>query len=111
MTLPVRDCLKLTKSIVLVRYYRTEPLVVADVRRYAYGQYEDGGGEIWAAGNAGWFKIQPAESYEGIYQDMLDAINIFYFIADAHRGDGSKRKIRTYPTAEALFEEVGISDC
>lgn len=103
----IESCLALTSLLVLSRYYRTEPIEIKHVRQFAYGQYEDGELAIWAAGNAGWFKIQPAESYEETYQAMLDAINVFYFVADAHR-DGSRKKTQTFPSAEALFEKVDL---
>ncbi|KAK0664310.1 hypothetical protein DIS24_g744 [Lasiodiplodia hormozganensis] len=79
------------------------PVELTNVTRFAYGQYDDGEVAIWAAGQAGWFKIAepPAarggnNAYKDIFKDMVDAINVLYFLADVYRenrGDGSAKAI------------------
>ncbi|KAL0263706.1 hypothetical protein SLS55_002687 [Diplodia seriata] len=68
-----------------------QPVVLRAVTRFAYGQYDDGEVAIWAAGRAGWFKIAdpPARAYRDAFADMVDAINILYFLADVYRGGGN----------------------
>lgn len=64
------------------------PIALRNVTRFAYGQYEDGEVAIWAAGEAGWFKLAtPARTYRDVYADMVDAINVLYFLADAYSRD------------------------
>ena len=88
-------------------YQRTTPLQVTDVNLYSYGVYDDGKVDIWAAGLAGYFKIRPSRAYRLIYQDMIEAVKTFYFIADIHRGQsGRPKKIgRTAPSAQDIFTE------
>lgn len=81
---------------------------VANVRFFSYGQYSDGGVAIWAPGRAGWFTIRPSRSYKAIYENMTEAVQIFYFIADAYRNPrktGRGRNATTLPdySAEELF--------
>ncbi|OJD30598.1 uncharacterized protein BKCO1_5800028 [Diplodia corticola] len=74
------------------------PIELRGVTRFAYGQYDDGEVAIWAAGEAGWFKLAspPARAYRDVLADMVDAINVLYFLADVYRegrGDGSAKAI------------------
>ncbi|KAK7627660.1 hypothetical protein IWX47DRAFT_787764 [Phyllosticta citricarpa] len=69
---------------------------VRNVTRFAYGQYDDGEVAIWAAGEAGWFKLLPSRSYRSVFEGMVEAINLLYYLADVYREgehDGSAKAI------------------
>jgi len=74
---------------------------VTDVRTFSYGQMEEGEVAIWALGKAGWFQLKPSRRYKKVYKGMVEAVVLFYFLADAHR---ELRKKDTAPTAERLLD-------
>lgn len=78
---------------------------ISEVKRYAYGQYPDGGIGIWAEGKAGWFLIEPARNYKAIYDDMVEAIDILYFLVDNHR-KGKSRRGSTKEQCRNLFSKA-----
>ncbi|EKG15623.1 hypothetical protein MPH_07058 [Macrophomina phaseolina MS6] len=64
------------------------PVALRKVTRFAYGQYEDGEVAIWAAGEAGWFRLAaPSRAYRDVFADMVGAISVLYFLADAYSRD------------------------
>lgn len=75
------------------------------VTHFAYGQDEQGDVEIWAAGKAGWFEIVPSPRYEAIYAEMVEAIDLLYFLADNYRRPGGKKRRNWNPKLKYLFEE------
>lgn len=76
---------ELTSGAVINPNARTiPPIDISNVTRYSYGQYDDGSFAIWALGRASWFEIRPSRAYKEIYDDMLEAIEIFYFLKDTH---------------------------
>ncbi|KAF2104787.1 hypothetical protein NA57DRAFT_70993 [Rhizodiscina lignyota] len=63
----------------------TSPKIeISNVTRYAYGQFDDGAYAIWALGQAGWFEIRPGKSYKPMYDHMVEAVDLFYFLKDTH---------------------------
>lgn len=75
----------------VVRGKRSRPVVVQipNVTHWAYGQFGTGSYALWVAGNAGWFEIEPSRAYRKIYNEMIEAVRIFYFLADnGSRGHG-----------------------
>ena len=54
---------------------------VTDINRWAIG---DGPATLWVAGKGGWWEVKPAASYRQVYYGILDAITLWYSIADAH---------------------------
>ena len=44
----------------------------------------DGSYVLWALGEAGWFEIQPAAHYNAMFDDMLQAVEILYFVTDIY---------------------------
>lgn len=91
----------------------TCPLQVTEVRQFAYGQYANGSVEIWAAGKAGWFAVKPARAYRATYDDMVEAVQLLYFVVDAYRappaqGQHKKRQgnesYRSDLSAQHLFQ-------
>lgn len=86
--------------------------MIDNVTHYAYGQHNDGEIGVWVAGRAGWFAISPAKGYRRVFNDTVEAIDLFYFLVDRHqrrgrRGKGNA-KGRWNPGLEYLFEEVGL---
>ncbi|QDS77446.1 hypothetical protein FKW77_006836 [Venturia effusa] len=91
---------------------------VKNVSHIAYGAYANGDVDFWAAGLAGWHCVKPAESYTAIFQEMIEAVHIFYFVADSYGGQArpkwdelfsNSRPISsraTKPTATARLTEA-----
>ncbi|KAF2653860.1 hypothetical protein K491DRAFT_602041 [Lophiostoma macrostomum CBS 122681] len=75
---------------------------VRNVTRYSYGQTEDGETVLWALGEAGWFELRPRPSYEEHFQEMMEAVEILYFITDIYN---EPRKKGGGPTAPLIFQE------
>jgi hypothetical protein len=65
---------------------RNPTIQVHNVTHFAYGTYQNGDVDIWAAGEAGWYQIKPAESYIDLFQSMIEAVNILYFMSDCYKG-------------------------
>jgi hypothetical protein len=92
-------------SPVLDDDYLSKRIVIENVTHYAYGQHDDGEVGIWVAGKAGWYSIVPARGYRAMYNDMVEAIDLLYFLVD--RLQRTKRKRRSGgPTLEYLCDEV-----
>jgi hypothetical protein len=62
----------------------------------------DGELVIWALGEAGWFEIRPARNYRAIYQDMVEAVELLYFITDIYN---EPRKRGGGPSAQLIYQE------
>ncbi|KKA18637.1 hypothetical protein T310_7407 [Rasamsonia emersonii CBS 393.64] len=91
-------------SLVLDPDYLSKRIVIENVTHYAYGQHADGEIGIWVAGQAGWYSIVPAKGYRPMYNDMVEAIDLLYFLVDRHQR--RRRKRRTWdPSFEYLCEE------
>lgn len=88
---------------VLKKPYKPTDIVIRNVTRYSYAQMTDGTYVVWALGKAGWFEIQPAAHYQTIYDDMIQAVQVLYFVIDIY----SKRGRKGYgPTAGAIYQMV-----
>lgn len=88
---------------------RTASIEIADVKAFAYGQFDDGNIALWAAGRAGWFALKPARPYRAMYNEMGEAVKLLYFIADAYReerksGKGKNSTVLPPDTVQELFE-------
>lgn len=91
---------------VLQKPYRPTEIVVRNVTRYAYAECQEGSKttyKIWALGEAGWFEIQPAAHYRATYDDMLESIQILYFVTDIYN---EPRKRGGGPSASLIYQEV-----
>jgi hypothetical protein len=62
--------------------YKWKLIQVPGVTHYSFGQHENGDVELWAAGQAGWYSLKPADSYARIFYEMLEAVNLWYFVVD-----------------------------
>lgn len=92
--------------------YRTKPIVINDVEAYAHAQYNDGTSGFWAAGKAGWFEVKgPVKVYEETFEDMIEATNMFYFLADKYKNavtrmpQANAKALERYAVAQ--FRSVG----
>ncbi|KAF1346043.1 hypothetical protein BDV97DRAFT_401409 [Delphinella strobiligena] len=66
-------------------YPRNQPIEIANVTQFSYGQYEDGTVDIWASGQAGWYTINPSRPYKHVYEDMVQAVKLLYFTSDTYQ--------------------------
>ncbi len=57
---------------------------------------------IWAGGKAGWYEIIPSTRYAAIYEDIVKAVDLVYFLSDAHQKFASRRPIRGAKVEELL---------
>lgn len=71
--------------------------------RFSYGEMTDYTYVIWAQGQAGWFEIRPAQNYVNIYEDMVRAVELLYFVTDIYN---EPRKRGGGPSAQLVFQEV-----
>ena len=89
---------------------RAVSIDIPEVKSYAYGAYEDGTVEIWAAGSAGWFVLNPSAAYQPFFDSMVEAVKVLYFVVDAYttqRRAGSGRNTVILPeyTAKEFFKK------
>jgi hypothetical protein len=80
-------------------------LEVRGVARYSYAELTDGDIAIWAQGKAGWFEIRPAPHYSEIYEGMVEAVQLLYFVTDLYSGP---RKRGGGPSPQLVFQEVSL---
>jgi hypothetical protein len=88
---------------VIKKPYKPVNIEIKNVTRYSYGQTEDGETVLWALGAAGWFELSPSRGYKDIFADMVQAVEILYFITDIHM---ESRKKGGGPSPELIFQEV-----
>jgi hypothetical protein len=94
----------LTDAItVLKKPYKPTEIEIRNVTRYSYGEMTDGAYVIWAQGKAGWFEISPSTQYKPLFDDMVQAVEILYFVTDIH---SEPRKRCGGPSAQLVFQEV-----
>lgn len=92
--------------LVLDPEYLTKRIVLENVTHFAYGQHNDGEVGFWVAGKAGWFSISPAKGYKAIFNDVVEAIDLLYFLADRHQSKRRRKRRNWNPSVEYLCEEV-----
>lgn len=98
LKMPGRSQLK----YLLKKPYNPTDIEIRNVTRFSYGEMTDGAYVIWAQGKAGWFEIQPAPQYKPIYDEMIQAVELLYFVTDIH---SEVRKKSGGPSAELIFQE------
>jgi hypothetical protein len=89
---------------VLNKPQKSIQIEIRGVTRFSYGELTDGDFAIWAEGKAGWFEIRPAPHYESIYAEMIQAVQILYFVTDIYN---EPRKRGGGPNHQLIFQEVG----
>ncbi|KAF2468813.1 uncharacterized protein BDR25DRAFT_289732 [Lindgomyces ingoldianus] len=82
--------------------FKSVDIEIRDVTRFSYGQTNDGEIMLWALGKAGWFEIMPAKAYKNIFQDMVEAVGVLYFMTDIYN---EPRKRGGGPNAPLLYQE------
>lgn len=92
----------------LKKPYKPTEIAIRNVTRYSYAQMTDGTYMIWALGEAGWFEIQPAAHYQAAYDDMLQAVQLLYFVTDIYN---EPRKKGGGPSASLIYQEVSEQGC
>ncbi|KAK2744392.1 hypothetical protein FQN57_004288 [Myotisia sp. PD_48] len=92
------------ESLVLDPDYRQKRILIENVTHSAYGQHDDGGVGIWAAGDAGWFSISPAKGYKPMFGQIVEAVDLLYFLADNHQRRPRRGK-NSSPKLDYLLEE------
>ncbi|KAK2792032.1 hypothetical protein FQN52_004142 [Onygenales sp. PD_12] len=92
------------ESLVLDDDYRSKRVLIENVTHYAYGQHEDGQIGVWVAGSAGWFSITPAKGYKPMFNEIVEAIDLLYFLADKHQNTGRRSK-KWNPKIDYLLDE------
>jgi hypothetical protein len=50
---------------------------------------------LWAAGKAGWYEIKPSKSYQRIYDEMIEGIDLYWFLRTTHETAREKAKGKT----------------
>tara|TARA_R110002003_G_scaffold135_10_gene12586 strand:+ start:11222 stop:11545 length:324 start_codon:yes stop_codon:yes gene_type:complete len=89
---------------VLSKPYKPIDIEIRNVTRFSYGETTDGEYVLWAQGKAGWFEIRPAPHYESIYADMIQAVELLYFVTDIY---SEPRKKVGGPSPQLIYQEVG----
>lgn len=91
---------------VLNKPYKPVDIEIRNVTRFSYGEMTDGEFVIWAQGKAGWFEIRPAPHYKSIYEDMVEAVRLLYFVTDIYN---EPRKRGGGPSPQLIYQEVSQS--
>ncbi|KAF1940062.1 hypothetical protein EJ02DRAFT_407224 [Clathrospora elynae] len=86
----------------LKKPYKPIDIEIRNVTRFSYGEMTDGAYVIWAQGKAGWFEIRPAAHYKPIFDDMVRAVQLLYFVTDIY---SEPRKRGGGPSAQLVFQE------
>ncbi|KAF3908587.1 hypothetical protein ABW21_db0209228 [Orbilia brochopaga] len=80
-------------------------ILIANVRRWSIERLPDEKIIIWALGNAAWYGIHPAKSYQEIYDTMLKKAAIYNFIIDKY-GNISARGQRLKTDMDTIYAEM-----
>lgn len=82
--------------------YKPVDLTIRKVTQFGYGAHTTGDIMVWAMGQAGWFELRPSRSYKNIFDTMIEAIQLLYFLADVYSG---ARKRGKGPNVQLVFQE------
>lgn len=88
---------------VVKKPYKPTEIEIRNISRFSYGEMNDGTVALWAEGAAGWFQIAPAPHYRAIFDSMIAAVQILYFVTDIYK---EPRKRGGGPSAQLIFQEV-----
>lgn len=86
--------------------FKPTEIVVRNVTRYCFGQMDDGSFVVWALGEAGWFEIHPARHYKAIHDEVMEAVEILYFVTDIYN---EPRKKGGGPSPALIYREVSAA--
>lgn len=93
---------------VLSKSQKPTDIELRHVTRFSYGELTDGDIAIWAEGKAGWFQLHPAPQYAALYEDMIQAVQLLYFVTDIYN---EPRKRGGGPSTQLIFQEVSLDIC
>lgn len=82
--------------------YTQIQLRIESCTHYAFGQDPSGNSVVWAAGKAGWYEIIPSARYAPVYDDIVKAIDLIYFLSDSHQKFAARRPVRGAKVDELL---------
>ena len=85
-------------------------VVIEHVTQFAHGANPDGTYTLWAAGRAGWFDIDPAEEYQGVFADMMQAMSLLYSLEDIYSKARQQGRHITTIDAEHVFAEYAAAN-
>lgn len=73
----------------------------------------DGPVTLWVSGKAGWYEIRPSAEYQLVYNETIEAINLYYGILVAYDNHAKTRKKKKGkkldpPTIDELFFEYAF---
>ncbi|KAL9617118.1 MAG: hypothetical protein Q9160_008061 [Pyrenula sp. 1 TL-2023] len=74
-----------------------------DVTKFASGTFGRGKRQqfvLWAFGKTGWFEIHPSQSYQAVYDEMIEGVKLFYFLCDQYTAKGKQRR----PSAKQIYK-------
>jgi hypothetical protein len=90
----IRNGAKADLRIVISKKLNGQYIEIAKCESFSIG---DDPITVWALGKSGWLEIQPSETYQKVYNKMVEAISIFYFVTDLYekekRRKGSKKPL------------------
>ena len=90
-----------SRAVIHPKYSQVQ-LKIEHCTQYAFGQDPLGKSLIWAGGKAGWFEIIPSIRYAPLYDDIVRAIDLIYFLSDAHQKFVLRRPVRGAKIEELL---------
>ncbi|KAK4464811.1 hypothetical protein QBC42DRAFT_36679 [Cladorrhinum samala] len=89
---------------------KTAYIEVEGCTNYSIG---DGPVTLWVSGKAGWYEIRPSAEYQPVYDEAIEAINLYYGILVAYDNHAKTRKRKKGkkpdpPTMDELFFEYAL---
>jgi hypothetical protein len=67
---------------------------INEVGRFAFGLDPANNACFWAAGDAGWFIVNPSKEYKPMFLEMSEAVICWYFVLDRHSTAKGKKSYR-----------------
>ncbi|KAI9838141.1 MAG: hypothetical protein M1837_002636 [Sclerophora amabilis] len=96
------------KHLVLKSFSEHVPLKLTNVVRSSFAEFEeDKSIGFWAAGQAGWYWIQPSNEYKATYAEMTRAVKLWYLLSDNYemlRTRSSVKRKQDPITMQQVFE-------
>ncbi|KAK4225490.1 hypothetical protein QBC38DRAFT_263439 [Podospora fimiseda] len=90
------------------RNIKTALIEVENCTKYSMG---DDPVAFWVSGPCGWYEIRPSVKYQRVYNEILEAINLYYgiFVAyEKYEKTRKKKKKTNPPTLDELFLDYAI---
>ncbi|KAI5310087.1 hypothetical protein KEM55_001784 [Ascosphaera atra] len=78
--------------MIIDKKHASSYVIIENVLYYSFGQDDDGDISFWVAGPPGWFLITPNKAYKHVFDEMVEAVDLFYFLADSLKKSGRRKK-------------------